>query len=47
MNSIKINLPKKGEVLAESLKEYKPEALESKLIHRSSKIGESKTTKFP
>ena len=37
----------KGEVLAESHKEYKPEASESKKIQRLSELGESKTTKFP
>lgn len=37
----------KGEVLAKSLKEYKLEASESKIIRNSSEIGESKITKFP
>ena len=37
----------KDEVLAESFKEYISKVSESKIIQSSSKIGESKTTKFP
>ena len=37
----------KDEVLTESFKKYRSKVSESKIIQSSSKIGESKTTKFP